>query len=90
MTDPVKIALIASAGPTLIGLLNVAHQVILARKIIKMGVNIQKVETATNHMKDALVAATASASHAQGVSDERTRSIVEGDVVKLQINKEQV
>lgn len=81
MTDSVQIALIASAGPTAIGLLNILHQVMMARKVIAMGVNIQKVETATNHMKDALVQSTALASHAEGVRDEKIRAAAETSAI---------
>ena len=80
MTEAVQIALIASAGPTAIGLLNIAHQVMVARKVAEMGVNIQKVETATNHIHDALVASTAMASHAEGVRDEKIRVAIEQNV----------
>ena len=39
-----------------------------------MGENIKQVEVQTNHIKDALVAATALASHAEGVKDEKLRA----------------
>lgn len=80
MTDAVQIAIIASIGPTLIGLVNAAHQYVATRKI---GQNIQKVEEQTNHIKDALVASTALASHAEGVKDEKIRAAAEtGAIVK--------
>ena len=77
MTDTVTVAIIASIGPTLIGGLNLLHQVIMARKVAAMGENIKKVEVQTNHIKDALVASTALASHAQGVKDEKLRAATE-------------
>jgi hypothetical protein len=80
MTEPVQIALIASAGPTLIGLLNLAHQIKVARKVFDMGENIKNVEVQTNHIKDALVASTALASHAEGVQDEKIRTALEANI----------
>ena len=77
MTDIVQVAIIASIGPTAIGLLNILHQVMVARKVIEMGVNIKRVETQTNSIKDALVASTALASHAEGVRDEKIRASAE-------------
>lgn len=40
-----------------------------SRKIDSSNENVKKIEVATNHMKDALVAATAQASHAKGVAE---------------------
>lgn len=77
MTDTVHVALIASAGPTMIGLLNIFHQVMVARKVVVMGENLKRVETQTNSIKDALVVATAKASHAEGVKDEKLRAATE-------------
>lgn len=73
MTEAVQVAIIVSAGPTVLGVLNLIHQVIVAKKMTSIGDNIQKVETATNHMHDALVASTKIASHAEGVQDEKIR-----------------
>jgi hypothetical protein len=42
-----------------------------ARKIDASAVQVQKIELATNSMKDALVKATAAASHAAGVVEGR-------------------
>ena len=67
MTDQVQIALIASIGPTIIGILNALHQ-------YKTGIDIKRVEVQTNSIKDALVASTALASHAEGVKDEKLRA----------------
>lgn len=53
---------LAAVGSMLASLRNAA-------KIEKSNENIHKIEIATNHMKDALVQATAQASHAQGVAD---------------------
>lgn len=74
MTDQVQIALIASIGPTIIGILNAVHQFTASKKVEQMGENIKQVEVQTNHIKDALVAATALASHAEGVKDEKLRA----------------
>lgn len=43
----------------------------ITRVVNQQSDNIQKIETATNSMKDQLVAATASSSRAQGQADER-------------------
>jgi hypothetical protein len=43
----------------------------IERKVGQAADDIQRVETATNSMKDALVAATAKASHAEGVEQGR-------------------
>ena len=40
-----------------------------AKKIEAQAENVKKIELATNSMKDALVAATAKASHAEGVAE---------------------
>ena len=40
-----------------------------SRKIDASNENVKKIELATNHMKDALVAATAKASHAEGLAE---------------------
>ena len=77
MTDAVHVAIIASIGPTLVGLLNLAHLVITASRVAAMGANVKQIEVQTNHIKDALVAATAKASHAEGVKDEKLRAAVE-------------
>lgn len=81
MTEAVQIALIATIGPTLIGALNLLHQVIVARKVAAMGQSLksgtEEIRRATNHMKDALVASTAKASRAEGVQAERDRVAAE-------------
>ena len=74
MTDTVRVAIIASAGPTMVGLLNVIHQIIVARKMVLIGAGVQRVETQTNGIKDALVAATTKVAHAEGVKDEKLRA----------------
>lgn len=60
MSDPVLIALVASLPPTLLALATL----VVAFKAAK---NIQKVELATNSMKDALVAATEAEALARGI-----------------------
>lgn len=80
MTDTVHVAIIASIGPTLIGLLNIAHQIMVSRKVVVMGKNLNEVRVQTNHIKDQLVASTALASHAEGVRDEKIRSAIETGV----------
>lgn len=83
MTDAVQIAIIASIGPTIIGVLNALQ----ARRI---GVNVQTVKKATDGMKDALVAATAQASHAEGVKDEKIRvAIKEGTPIDTVVSGKQ-
>ena len=74
MTDTVQVALIVSIGPTLIGLLNVLHQIMVSRKLSVVGDGVQRVEKQTNGIKDALVAATTKVAHAEGVKDEKLRA----------------
>lgn len=64
MTDQVQIALIASIGPTIIGIIGALHQ-------YKTGQNVKRLETQTNSIKDALVASTALAAHAEGMKDQK-------------------
>ena len=77
MTDTVRVAIIASAGPTMVGMLNVLHQIIVARKMVLIGDGVKRVETQTNGIKDALVAATSKVAHAEGVKDEKLRASLE-------------
>jgi hypothetical protein len=74
MTDTVQVALIVSIGPTLIGLLNVLHQIMVSRKLSVVGDGVQRVEKQTNGIKDDLVAATTKVAHAEGVKDEKLRA----------------
>ena len=74
MSDQVTIALIASIGPTIIGILNALHQYSSSKSI---GENVKRVELQTNSMKDALVASTALASRAEGAKDEKLRAAIE-------------
>jgi len=37
MTDTVQVALIVTIGPTIIGALNLLHQIIVARKVSEVG-----------------------------------------------------
>ena len=61
LTVAIQIATAVGVFATaIIGVLNVI-------KLTRTALNIQKIETATNSMKDALVAATAKGSHAEGV-----------------------
>jgi hypothetical protein len=77
MTDTVRVAIIASAGPTMVGLLNVFHQIMVARKMVLIGDGVKRVETQTDGIKDALVAATSKVAHAEGVKDEKLRASLE-------------
>jgi hypothetical protein len=43
VSDPVAIAIVASFGPTLIGLLSLAHQIVLARKMEKLKEHVERV-----------------------------------------------
>jgi hypothetical protein len=80
MTEPVQLALIAviaSIGPTIVGIINAVHQSKSNAKVDVIGENVKKVETQTNSMKDALIASTALASRAEGAKDEKLRAAVE-------------
>ena len=69
MSDPVWLGFIGLANTALVGW--------LAYQQKHMSSNIQKIETATNSMKDALVKATAEASHLEGVATEKARAKAE-------------
>jgi hydroxyethylthiazole kinase-like sugar kinase family protein len=58
-----EIALIITASGTLV------TSMTAAALSLRNGFNIKKIEIATNHMKDALVQATAKASHAEGLAE---------------------
>ena len=73
ISDTVQLALIASIAPTLVAILNYLQ----GRKTQSA---ITTVKEQTNHIKDQLVAATALASHAAGVTDEKLRAAVEQGV----------
>ncbi len=60
-SDAVQVAIVATTGPTLIGLIGLWLQ------YSNRG-NIQKIEKSTNSMKDALVKATGEAKHAEGMA----------------------
>ena len=77
MTDTVQVAIIAGAGPTLVGILNVVHQMMAVRKMVLIGDSVKRVETQTDGIKDALVAATSKVAHAEGMKDEKLRASVE-------------
>ena len=61
----------------LIGLVNTCIIAWIALHQTKLAQNIQKIETATNSMKDALVQSTREASHLEGVAAERARAQAE-------------
>jgi hypothetical protein len=63
------ISLVIAASATLITSLTSA---ILS---LRNGFNIKKIEVATNSMKDALVMATAKASHLEGVAEEKAKHL---------------
>jgi len=69
MSDQIWVGLIGLANTGLVGWI-AWHQG-------KMQQNIQKIETATNSMKDALVRSTAEASHLEGMAAERARAKAE-------------
>jgi hypothetical protein len=77
MTDTVQVAIIASIGPTMIGLLNIAHQMMVSKKVTIVGDSVKRVETQTNGIKDALVAATSKVAYAEGVKDEKLKASLE-------------
>jgi len=64
MSDPVRIAIIASIGPTLIGLVTVILQYLQGRKI-------EVVHRATNSLTERLVQTTKTDAHAAGVLEGR-------------------
>ena len=66
-------ALVAVVPAITIGILNYFQQ-----KVVKM--DVATVKEQTNHIKDALVLSTATASHAQGVQDEKIRVAVASNV----------
>lgn len=71
MSDTVQLALIAGAPALLLGLVNAILLIRHGWKLKVVGEMAEKTEKNTNSMKDALVAATAAASHAEGMRDER-------------------
>ena len=73
MTDTVQVAIIASIPPTIVGVLNYMQQ-----RQVKSAVRL--VKSQTDGIKDALVASTKLASHAEGVRDEKIRSAIESNV----------
>lgn len=58
-----EVALIIAASSTLV------TSLVSAAISIRNGFNIKKIEVATNSMKDALVSATAKASHLEGLAE---------------------
>jgi hypothetical protein len=72
---PTETALIISACGTFLSSLVAGLSALISlsnsRKIDLSNENVRKIEVATNHMKDALVAATAKASHAEGLAEGR-------------------
>lgn len=73
MTDTVAVALIAAGPALIVAVLNYLQQ----RGISK---DMCTVKEQTNHIKDALIASTKVASHAEGVQDEKIRVAVESNV----------
>lgn len=58
----------------IIAVLTALPSVLVFVRQSKQAENIQKIEVATNSMKDALVKATGEAAHAKGVIDEKARA----------------
>jgi hypothetical protein len=67
------ISLVSAIGMCATAIIGVVNAV----KLTRTSANIQKIETATNSMKDALVAATAKGSHAEGVVQGRAEVTAE-------------
>ena len=74
------VAALSSAAAVVIGAIN-------TRKVNGMVANVQKIELATNSMKDQLVAATASAEHARGKVEGRADLKAELGAEALAIKK---
>ena len=77
MSDTATVALIA-ATPLILGqVVNLIATLRNTKAVENQSANIQKIELATNSMKDSLVKATGEASHAQGMlqgaADEQAR-----------------
>lgn len=51
-------------------------------RIVRVARNVEKIEVATNSMKDALVLATAKASHAEGTAEGLAAGRLEGHMVE--------
>lgn len=70
------VTLVTTCITTLGGIYLAVNQIAIAR-------NVQKIETATNSMKDALVKETRQSATLQGAADERARASVEaGDMAR--------
>lgn len=83
VSDPVLIAAIGALQVLGMGAL-AYHQAKIAAAQAVLNTNVQKIETATNSMKDALVLSTAKASKAEGVVEGHAQGIadaVSGKVV---------
>lgn len=63
---PMTPEFLVALGSLLVSTANAVAIVLASVKLNRTATNIQKIETATNSMKDALVASTAKASHAEG------------------------
>ena len=66
MSDAVQIALIISAGPTLVGIVGAIVSLVNGRKL-------NDIHKSTNSMKDALVAAEKNVSFAEGVESTKSK-----------------
>lgn len=76
MTDAVQLALIAAIAGSTASIIPSCISAWTAIQTAKIKSDILRLEKNTNSIKDALVATTAKASHAEGVADEKAR--VEG------------
>lgn len=77
ISDPVLIAAIGAFQVIAMGAL-AYHQQRIAATQKKLAENVQKIETQTNSLKDALVASTAKASKAEGVVEGHAAGKAEG------------
>ncbi len=59
-----------------------AHAVDAAKGVAAMAINVEKIEVASNSMKDALVKATAAASHAEGREEMRAEAATAAEADK--------
>lgn len=76
LTEPVQIALIASATSTVASIITLIVTIITNRKV-------EQVHVATNSMKDALVASAKIEGHAEGVRDEKIKRATRDSVVAV-------
>lgn len=74
MTDVVIVAMCATVAPTIASVAALVVALKTKDEMKLQGENIQKIEVATNSMKDALVEATARASKSEGKEEERVEA----------------